>query len=168
MEELLSTATIGRTHGVEGFLKIYSLSGEYAHLKKLKSAVAVFPDGREKLLSVLQVRIQGDNLLMKFSGYETPESARLLSGSVLKVRREDARKLKKGEYYIADLYNLSVIYKGETVGTVRSVSEGAQAMLLNVEHEGRIYLVPNLPVFLSRPDFDHGTIELLMGELLDL
>ncbi|MBO8435523.1 MAG: 16S rRNA processing protein RimM [Spirochaetes bacterium] len=168
MEELLSTATIGRTHGVEGFLRVYSLSGEYAHLKKLKSAVAVFPDGREKLLSVLQVRTQGDNLLMKFSGYETPESARLLSGAVLKVKREDARKLKKGEYYIADLYNLSVIYNGEAIGVIRSVSEGAQAMLLNVERNGKIYLVPNLPVFVSRPDFEKGTIELLMGELVDL
>ena len=122
MQELLSTATIGRTHGVEGFLKIYSLSGEYAHLKKLKSAVAVFPDGKEKLLSVSQVRFQGDLLLMKFSGYETPESARLLSGAILKVKREDARKLRKGEYYIADLYGLSVVFNGEKVGTVKDVS----------------------------------------------
>ena len=81
MEELLSTATIGRTHGVDGFLKVYSLSGEYAHLKKLKSAVAVLPDGKEKLLSVLQVRSQGDLFLMKFSGYETPESARMPGSS---------------------------------------------------------------------------------------
>ena len=43
MVELLSTATIGKTHGVEGFLRVYSLSGEYAHLKKLREAVAVLP-----------------------------------------------------------------------------------------------------------------------------
>ena len=168
MEELLSTATIGRTHGVDGFLKVYSLSGEYAHLKKLKSAVALLPDGKEKLLSVLQVRSQGDLFLMKFSGYETPESARMLSGSVLKVRREDARKLRKGEYYIADLYGLRVMHGGEECGIVKDVSEGAQAMLLQVERNGRIYIVPNLPVFVSKPDFRSGTIELLMGELVDL
>ncbi len=168
MEELLSTATIGRTHGVDGFLKIYSLSGEYAHLRKLKNAVAVFPDGKEKLLSVSQVRSQGDNLLMKFSGYETPESARLLSGAVLKVKRADARKLRKGEYYIADLYGLSVMFNGEKVGTVKDVSDGAQAPLLQVERNGRIFLVPNLPVFLSQPDFEKGEITLLMGDLLEL
>ena len=168
MQELLSTATIGRTHGVEGFLKIYSLSGEYAHLKKLKSAVAVFPDGKEKLLSVSQVRFQGDLLLMKFSGYETPESARLLSRAILKVRREDARKLRKGEYYIADLYGLSVVFNGEKVGTVKDVSDGAQAPLLQVERNGKIFLVPNLPVFVSAPDFGKGEIELLMGDLLEL
>ena len=168
MEELLSTATIGKTHGVEGFLRIYSLSGEYAHLKKLKSAVASFPDGKEKLLAVSEVRSKGDLFLMKFSGYETPESARLLSGAVLKVKREDARKLRKGEYYVADLYGLSVIYNGEKAGTVKDVSEGAQAMLLQVERDGRIFLVPNLPVFVSHPDFNKGEIELLMGDLLEL
>ncbi len=168
MEELLSTATIGRTHGVEGFLRIYSLSGEYTHLKKLKNAVAVLPDGKEKLLSVLQVRSQGDLFLMKFAGYETPESARMLSGSVMKVKRSDARKLKKGEYYIADLYGLTMVYKGEPVGIVKDVSEGAQAMLLQVERNGKVFLVPNLPVFVSSPDFDSGEIELLMGDLLEL
>ena len=122
----------------------------------------------EKLLSVSQVRFQGDLLLMKFSGYETPESARLLSGAILKVKREDARKLRKGEYYIADLYGLSVVFNGEKVGTVKDVSDGAQAPLLQVERNGKIFLVPNLPVFVSAPDFGKGEIELLMGDLLEL
>ncbi len=168
MEELLSTATIGRTHGVDGFLRVYSLSGEYAHLRKLKDAVAVLPDGKEKFLSVSQVRSQGDLFLMKFTGYETPESARLLSGAVLKVRRQDARKLRKGEYYVADLFGLRVVHGGVDVGVVKDVSEGAQALLLQVEHDGRIFLVPNMSVFVSEPDFEKGEIELLMGDLLEL
>ena len=105
---------------------------------------------------------------MKFSGYETPESARVLSGAVLKVRREDARKLRKGEYYVADLFGLSVMYHGEAVGYVKDVSDGSQAMLLQVERNGKIYIVPNLPVFVSSPDFEKGEIELLMGDLLEL
>ena len=168
MKELLSTATIGKTHGVDGFLRIYSLSGEYAHLRKLRNAVASFPDGKEKLLTVSEIRSKGDLFLMKFSGYETPESARVLSGAVLKVRREDARKLRKGEYYVADLFGLSVMYHGEAVGCVKDVSDGSQAMLLQVERNGKIYIVPNLPVFVSCPDFEKGEIELLMGDLLEL
>ena len=143
MQELLSTATIGRTHGVEGFLKIYSLSGEYAHLKKLKSAVAVFPDGKEKLLSVSQVRFQGDLLLMKFSGYETPESARLLSGAILKVKREDARKLRKGEYYIADLLGMEVFTEDGHFDVVRDVMEtGANEVYIVESDEHGEVLIP--------------------------
>ena len=33
---LLTAATIGRTHGLEGYLKIYSLSGEYDHLMRIR------------------------------------------------------------------------------------------------------------------------------------
>ena len=168
MEELLSSATIGKTHGVKGFLRVYSLSGDYSHLKKLKECYALFPDGREKLLSVSDISMQGDLFLMRFSGYDTPESARLLSGSILRVKRSDAHKLKKGEFYIADLYGLKLVYQGNEVGTVVSVSEGAQAMLLSIDKDGKEYLVPYLPVFVSSPDFSTGTIELRMGELLDL
>ena len=32
---LLATAKIGKTHGIDGFLRVYSLSGEYSHLKNL-------------------------------------------------------------------------------------------------------------------------------------
>ena len=105
---------------------------------------------------------------MKFSGYETPESARVLSGSVMKVHRRDARPLGEGEFYIADLYGLDVVFNSEKVGEIVDVSDGAQAMLLQVRRNGRTYLVPYLPVFVSKPDFVNGTIELLMGELMDL
>ena len=33
---LLSTAIIGKTHGVDGYLKLHSLSGEYRHLMKIR------------------------------------------------------------------------------------------------------------------------------------
>ncbi len=168
MEGLLSTATIGKTHGVNGFLRVYSLSGEYGHLRKLKECIVRFPDGTEKPLSVSAVSSQGSLFLMRFSGYETPESARMLSGATIRVRRSDANRLREGEFYVADLYGLAVVCGGETVGTVRSTSEGSQALMLHIEHDGHEYLVPYLPVFLSRPDFSSGTIELRMKELLDL
>ena len=168
MEELLSTATIGKTHGIKGFLRVYPLSGDTTHLKKLQECYVLFPDGREKLLSVSDTMTQGELFLMRFKGYETPESARLLSGTVLRVRRSDAHKLKKGEFYIADLFGLKVMYQGKEEGRIVSVSEGAQAMLLTVEHGEKEYLVPYLPVYISSPDFQSGTIELEMGELLDI
>ena len=53
------------------------------------------------------------------------------------------------------------------VGKVESVSEGSQALLLNVRTEdGKIHLVPNLEVFVRRPDFEKKEIELLNKELL--
>ena len=45
---LLAAATIGRTHGLDGYLRLYPLSGEIEHLMKLEEAVIRLRDGSEK------------------------------------------------------------------------------------------------------------------------
>lgn len=164
---LLTAAAIGKTHGLDGYLKIYSLSGEYEHLLSLRDCVIAGRDGKERKAAVDSARIQGDLLLMRFSGYESPEKARVLSGGKILIRRSDAPKLEEGEFYVADLYGLRVMHDGIAVGEVVDTSEGAQALLLHIKREGKVHLVPYLPVFLAHPDIQGGTIELLMPELLD-
>ncbi len=167
MEGLLTAASIGRTHGVDGYLRIYSLSGEYAHLAKLRKCRIRGRDGKERDAEVESVRTQGDLFLMRFRGFETPEKARVFSGGYLRIERSEAAELEEGEFYVADFYGLSVVCQGKAVGTIKDTSEGAQALLLHIQKDDRTYLVPYLPVFISRPDFDKGTIELLMPELLE-
>ncbi|MCR5732035.1 MAG: ribosome maturation factor RimM [Sphaerochaetaceae bacterium] len=164
----LATATVGRTHGVEGFLRLVSLSGETAHLRRLSSCVLVTRDKKEVEVEIESIRSLSDSLLVRFQGYETLEKARFLSGSVMYIDRKFAPKLKKGEVYVADLFGLDVIYDGKVVGKVSFVSDGAQAMFLNVKKtDGEMRVVPYLPVYVGRPDLEKGSIELLFGELLD-
>lgn len=166
--KLLSSAKIGKTHGLNGALRVYSLSGEYNHLKKLKSCIVQLADGNEITLDVEFARIQGELFLMKFKGYDTPESARKLSKSIILIDRADAPKLKKGEYYVADLYDMEVISEGEKVGKVVSTFDGPQAILLEVESylDGKKYLIPLLDVYITNVDIHENTLELLMPELL--
>ena len=91
---LISTAVVGKTYGVDGFLFIYSLSGETKHLLKLTSCLLTLPDGKDRDVKVEKVLTHGNNLLMRFFGYETPEKAKLLSKAVIKVDRSLACKLK--------------------------------------------------------------------------
>ena len=164
----LATATVGRTHGVEGFLRLVSLSGETRHLRRLSSCVLVTKEKKELDVEIESVKSLADSLLVRFRGYETPEKARLLSGSVMYIDRKDAPKLRKGEVYVADLFGLSVEYEGSVVGKVEFVSDGAQAMFLNVRrNDGEMRIIPYLPVYVGRPDLEKGSIELLMKELLD-
>ena len=166
-KQLLATATVGKTHGVEGFLRISSLSGEYDHLLKLDSAILLTKDGKQVAVSVDDVKVHSSQILFRFAGYDSPEKARFLSGSVMYIPREKAPRLKKGEYYIADLIGLDVVHEGECVGKVEYLSDGAQGLYLNVRTaEGDIRIVPNLPAFVSKPDFEKGSITLLMKELL--
>ena len=167
--KLLSTATIGKTHGLEGYLRVYSLSGEYSHLKKLDSCIVSLPDGSEKSLEIEAIKSQGDLFLFKFKGYDAPEKARVLTRGVIMISRDKAPKLKKGEYYIADLYNMDVMSAGEKVGEVVSTAEGAQSLLLEVKsvRDGKIHIVPLLDVYVSSVDVKANTLELLVSDLLD-
>ena len=164
---LLAAATIGRTHGLDGYLRLYPLSGEIEHLMKLEEAVIRLRDGSEKKVIAESIRMVSGDALIRFRGYDTPEKARVLAGGVLLIERSQAPELDEGEFYVADFYGLDVISNGVKAGTIEDTSEGAQAIMLHIRcNDGRIRLVPYLPVFLSHPDFDKGTIELLMPELL--
>lgn len=166
--KLLSTAKIGKTHGLDGALRIYSLSGEYSHLKKLDRCVVCLSDGSEVTLDVKSVRIQGELCLISFVGYDTPEKARKLTKGIIKIERSQAAKLKKGEYYIADLYDMDVLVGSEVVGRVVSTFEGPQALLLEVEStkDGKKFLIPLLPVYIQDVDVEKNTMQLLMPELM--
>ena len=167
---LLASATIGKTHGVNGFVRVYSLSGEIAHIKKLKNCIVRTTAGEELSLSVDAVEEKDDYLLMRFSGYSTPEKARFLVKSVILIPRENAVKLKKGEYYVADLYGMDVIYDKRKVGIVEYTMEGAQSLLLSVRRldNSREYLVPNLPVYVRNICVEDNSLELIYPELMEL
>ncbi len=167
--KLLSSARIGKTHGLDGSLNLYSLSGETRHLKKLKECVLSFPSGQERSLVVSSVRESGGNLYIKFEGYDCPEKAKVLSGAIIKIRREDAPPLKKGEYYIADLYDMDVMdIQGNILGHIKETREGGQALLLEIESlaDDKVYLVPLLDVYISNVDVKNNRLTLLMPELL--
>ena len=164
---VLATATVGRPHRVEGFLRSYPLSGEYEHLLKLNEALLELKNKEKVKVTVKDVKMHQDALLMRFNEYADREKAKLLSGSLMYISRDKCPPLKKGEYYIADLYDAPLVFEGERVGTVVDTSEGAQALLLHVRTEdGRIFLVPNMKPFIEKVDMEKGEIVLAMKELL--
>lgn len=167
-KKLLVTAAIGKTHGFEGFLRIHPMSGETGHLEKLKECVVEKRDGKQVAVSVLETRKHADCFLMKFASYDTKEKAAVLSGGRMLIERSQAPKLKKGEYYIADLYSLSVLCDGDIIGTVEAVCDGAQEDYLMIrKNDGRTILIPNMQPFVSKPDFENNSITILMKELLE-
>ena len=166
---LLASAKIGKTHGVNGYLRLFSLSGEYSHLKKLTSCRVVTKEGRELFLDVDSILVSEGMFLIRFCGYESPEKARALSQGILYIPRDKAPKLKKGEYYVADLYNMEVLVEGNRVGVVEDTWEGDQALMLSVRKDSdqKVYVVPNLPVYVSSIDVDSNTLVLEAPYLLE-
>jgi 16S rRNA processing protein RimM len=169
--ELLAVAKLGAPRGLGGFLKVMSYSGEYGHLVGLKKVLGAFEDAPEKktLLSIREVQKGDWGASFAFDGYDSPETARALTGMILFLPRSEACPLRKGEYYIRDLVGLSVMLGGTKVGKVVGVLEGGADPLLEVLADGRgaSSLVPFRSAFVGDVDIESGSLELLAGWFLE-
>lgn len=186
-EVLLAAARLGAPRGVSGFLKLHSYSGEYTHLSNLKEALLAAPPetsggaasgSRARTRLLLKVRAfeaSGSGAQIAFEGYDSPETARELTGLELLVPRSKASRLRENEWYIADLVGLEVRVDGERAGVVRSVLEGGADPLLEVAVDSdageggapRSALVPFRKEFVGEVEIESGRLELLAPWLLE-
>jgi 16S rRNA processing protein RimM len=164
--ETLAVGIIRTSHGVHGYVKVMSLSGETDHLFELEQ-VSLRKNGREKVYRVEEVKSFKDGVLMKLEGVDTPEAGKALAGSELWVERDLAAPLTEGEYYISDMIGCSLVCGGSRCGEVVSVSETGVADLLEVKTGRGVRMIPFTSKFVGEVDLESGTIELLEPELLE-
>lgn len=143
MEEYLQVGVISNTHGIRGEVKVFPTTDDPARFKKLKN---VFLDtGKEYLeLEIEQVKFFKQFVILKFKGYDTINDVERYKQKSLMVDREHAVKLKKNEYFIADLLGLSVYTENEdSLGTLTDVLQtGANDVYVVKMEEQKEVLIP--------------------------
>lgn len=161
--ERLAVGQIQGPHGVKGFFKVRSFSGEQEHFFRLKR---LYVRQGESFLPYELEKAQGrgGQLSLKLRGVDSAEQAGRLRGLELWVERADASPLAEGEYYLADLCRCRLYRGGEEIGRVAAVCEGASADLLEVElAEGRRFLMPFVEAFFGEVDVQRARIEVKEG-----
>jgi len=162
----IATGLIRSSHGVRGFLKVFTYSGEHQHLMELKE-VTVKHGSREKIFSVEEVKPFQDGALIKLQGIDSPEEGRIYSNWEIWVERSDAAKLSAGEYYYADLCGSDVVCGGEVVARVVSVGATAASELLEVANERGTFFIPFVDEFIGEVSVEEKTIELKERRLVE-
>jgi 16S rRNA processing protein RimM len=159
---LFVTAIAGQPFGVEGFLRLTSLSGELAHLLKLSSVLVRGAECSEKRYEIERFVQHGSNLLVKFKGIDTPEDAKKLRGAALVVERKDAAPLAEGEFYIEDLKGIPVSDEsGGALGEISDIIEGGGGFLAEIRlTDGEKRLVPFRNEFFGEVSTDKKTATL--------
>lgn len=162
------TALIGAPFGVEGLVKLQSLSGETDHLFQLDSMI-LRKEGREQRYFVEELIPLGRSMAIKFAGINSPEQARLLGGAEVLVSRDKAAALGENEWYVEDLRGLSVIAEDATVqGRIIGIVEGGGGNLLEVERAGGgSCFVPFRDEFIGDINVSAGTVLLLQRWILE-
>jgi len=172
---------VGAPFGLKGFVKVKSLSGETAHLLRLKSAT-LRRDGREWIAGIAESSAAPPALIMRFEGFDSPEAAKALSGAELLVGRDGAAPLRPGEFYVEDLKGLAVtlpgpdagggangaVGEGEVIGHIASVIEGGGGDLAEIRLlGGETRLVPFRPEFFPVVDIEGGRAALAHAWVLE-
>ncbi|MDR3335490.1 MAG: ribosome maturation factor RimM [Treponema sp.] len=161
MTERFVVGLVGAPFGLQGFVKVRSLSGEYEHLQRLTQVVLRQGDG-EKTWEVEASALVHEALVMKLKGIDTPEGVKTLTGAELVSDRAHAAPLQPDEFYVEDLRGLEVVglsaEEGEVVfGRINNVIEGGGGSLVEVRlPSGELKLVPFRNEFFGDISLERG------------
>lgn len=123
MEEYLQVGIISSTHGIRGEVKVFPTTDDAARFKKLKKVILDDKAGRREL-EIEGVKFFKRMVILKFKGLDSIDDVTPYKGTGLLVARENAVRLRRNEYFIADLIGMRVIDEEEKeVGVLTDVIE---------------------------------------------
>ena len=143
MDDLLQVGVITQTHGIRGEVKVFPTTDDVNRFKKLKETI--LDTGKEKItLEVEGVKFFKQFVILKFKGFDNINDIEKYKGKSLYVTRQNAVKLKKNEYFIADLIDVAVYNEDDTLlGTLTDVLEtGANDVYEIKTTDGKEILIP--------------------------
>ena len=165
MEQMFQVGVISSTHGVRGEVKVYPTTDDVKRFKKLKEAI--LDTGREqKLLEIETVKFFKQFVILKFKGIDSINDIEKYKGKSLLVDREHAVKLKKDEYFIADMIGMRVVTEaGQAFGTLKEVIEtGANDVyIIDTKEHGEV-LVPAIKQCILDVDIENSTMRIHLLE----
>lgn len=166
MEDLLKVGVITTTHGVRGEVKVYPTTDEPERFLDLE--YVLLDTGKElRRLDIKNVRFFKNLVILKFDGIDNINDIEKYKGKRLLVDREHAVKLKKDEYFIADMIGMDVFTEdGELFGALKDVMEtGANDVYIIEMSDGKEVLVPAIKQCILDVDIENRkmVIHLLEG-----
>ena len=169
METKLQVGVISSTHGVRGEVKVFPTTDDVKRFKRLKEVI--LDTGKEELaLEIEGVKFFKQFVILKFKGYDNINDIEKYKGKSLFVTRANAVRLRRDEYFIADLQGLTVVdEEDKLLGTLRDVMEtGANDVYIIDMADGREVLVPAIKECILHVDVEAGKMQIhLMDGLLD-
>lgn len=135
MEQLLQVGVISSTHGVRGEVKVFPTTDDANRFKKLKKVI-LDTGMKKKELEIQGVKFFKQFVILKFKGIDNINDIEKYKGKSLYVTRENSVKLKKDEYFIADLIDMQVVLEdGTLLGILTDVMKTGANDVYCVESE---------------------------------
>ena len=165
MNNILQVGAVTSTHGLAGEVKVFPTTDDPKRFKKLKQVL--LDTGKDMLpLGVEHVKFFKNMVILKFKGYDRIEDIMGFKGKNLYVTRENAVRLKKDEYFIADLIGMKVYtedkaYLGELTEVITT---GANDVYTVHMEKGKDVLIPAIGQCILNVDVEHETMQVHLLE----
>ncbi len=165
----MQVGVITQTHGIKGEVKVFPTTDDVNRFKKLKNVL--LDTGKENIeLEIEGVKFFKQYVILKFKGIDNINDVEKYKGKNLLVTRENAVKLKKNEYFIADMIGMKVVTDEERdFGTLKEVLvTGANDVYVVTTTEGKEVLLPAIKQCILDVDIENQIMKVhIMKGLLD-
>ncbi len=143
-EALITLARATRTRGLKGEVIADLLTDFPERFESIKRIFGIGPGGARQELELADHWFQNDRVVLKFSGYDTVESAQALVGFDFALPADERVELPEGEFYDWELEGCLVeVGEGSSVGRVSKVLRTGGVELLVVDDgRGRECFIP--------------------------
>ena len=149
----IAVGQVGKPHGVKGEVKILPLTDDLARFHRLKYVII---KGIE--YKVEFVKLQADRAILKLEGFEKPEDLLALRDEYVEVRREDAVRRRKDEYFIDELRGMQVFdTEGKDLGIVYDVVQTGANDVYWIQDPQEL-LIPALKTIVTEISPEEGKI----------
>ena len=170
MEQKLQVGIITATHGLKGEVKVYPTTDDPGRFRRLKKVI--LDNGKVSVdLEIESVKFFKQFVILKFKGLDDIEQVEKYRKASLYVTRDNAVRLKKDEFFIADLIDMKVVNEdGSPLGTLRDViTTGANDVYEVALDEGGTVLIPAIKECILDVDVENAVMRVhLLEGLLDL
>lgn len=144
---------LGGPYGVHGFLRLQSYADPVEQVLTYTLYTQPSAGAFTPFLLADSTAFNNGKLIVKPAGVETPEAARLLTGTILYMPRDELPSLAGDQFYWHDLIGLSVInQQGQSLGVVDSVFNAGASDVLVVKSDTVERLLPYVPHVVLRVD----------------
>lgn len=164
MENTLVVGAVVKAQGIKGELKIKPFTDDINRFKKLKN---VLIDGVN--YKVLGAKIAVDFVILSLEGVYDRNTAETFRGKLLHVLRENAVKLEKGSFFIADILGCEVVTDdGKPVGKVSDVTKAKTDVWTVETVDSRVLRFPFLKDLVKSIDIENKYIVLYAKRLAEV
>jgi 16S rRNA processing protein RimM len=150
--------TIAGVKGLTGEVKL-KLDSNFDLLESI-SSVSLTQDDTIYEAKVKSITQEGKSVLMRLEGYNSREDTEPIIGAEIFTQKSQLRDLDEDEWWFGDLIGLTAYTTGgERVGVVSAIVDSGN-YLLEIENEGKTYLVPFVKALVPLVDIKAKRLEI--------